>query len=111
MSELGIRRAKASDLPDSMASLRRAIEEAVPVGFESWDKTPKKVSKGWAKLSKEFVEIAEKYPFLGDTKKEKQLGTLGGGNHFVEICLDEGQSVGRLEHHAVPARARPRSPR
>ncbi len=43
----------------------------------------------WATLVDEFDALCELHPRLEKTNNRKHLGTLGSGNHFVEVCLDE----------------------
>ena len=92
----------ASDLPTSLARIRSAIERAVPTGFgmhedATGDDAPKKLSKG-------LHRITERNPRISSMQKDfratwlKQLGTLGGGNHFIEVCLDESQNVWVMLH-------------
>ncbi|QTD45317.1 RtcB family protein [Ottowia testudinis] len=97
----------ASDLPDSLGPLRAAIEKAVPHGMSprrygrdkgSWDTPPPETDAAWTQLVDEFEQICEKYPRLKNTNNYKQLGTLGTGNHFIEICLDEAQAVWVMLH-------------
>ena len=89
---------RAEDLPDSLATLRSAIEKAVPHGSAptrwgrdpgSWDTPPDLVDQKWATLVDEFNALCELHPRLEKTNNRKHLGTLGSGNHFVEVCLDE----------------------
>jgi tRNA-splicing ligase RtcB len=99
---------KAADLPDNLASLRSAIEEAVPHGFSSlhkrhekggWDVMPDAVTRRWqAELDAGFRRIAARHPHLAKGNNANQLGSLGGGNHFVEICLDEADRVWIMLH-------------
>ena len=81
---------EAADLPDSLARTRSAIESAVPVGFAMH---PEPVDAGdelWA----EFDSLDPVVRDLFD-RARRQLGTLGGGNHFIELCLDDsGTSTG-----------------
>ena len=97
----------ARDLPDNLGPLRAAIEKAVPHGMSprrsgrdkgSWDTPPDETDAAWAQLLPEFDAICEKYPRLKNTNNYKQLGTLGGGNHFIEVCLDEAGSVWFMLH-------------
>ena len=96
----------ASDLPDNLSAVRSAIERAVPHGRSpgkrdkgSWgDSPPDNVDVAWAKLEQGFSRITEKYPHLANTNNHVHLGTLGTGNHFVEVCLDENQSVWLMLH-------------
>jgi tRNA-splicing ligase RtcB len=85
----------ASDLPDNLEDLRSAVEAAIPVGFNAHDEpafkgaTPEGIKRQGAELFSEFRGLTDKVQdLLGRAKR--QVGTLGGGNHFVEICLDEG---------------------
>ena len=89
---------RAEDLPDSLATLRTAIERAVPHGSApknrgrdpgAWDTPPDLVDQKWATLVDEFNALCELHPRLEKTNNRKHLGTLGTGNHFVEVCLDE----------------------
>jgi len=86
---------KASDLPDSLQLLRHRIEKAIPVGFEAHEHVTKYAEKH--RLWKEFHNLHEKVQdLLG--KARKQMGTLGGGNHFIEVCLDTEQNVWLMLH-------------
>jgi tRNA-splicing ligase RtcB len=85
----------ASDLPDSLRLLRHRIEKAIPVGFEGHEHVTKHAEKH--RLWKEFHSLHEKVQdLLG--KARKQMGTLGGGNHFIEVCLDTDQCVWLMLH-------------
>jgi tRNA-splicing ligase RtcB len=85
----------ASDLPDSLALLRHRVEKAIPVGFKSHDRVTKHAEK--LPLFKEFHDLTDKVQDrLG--KARKQVGTLGGGNHFIELCLATDQSVWLMLH-------------
>jgi tRNA-splicing ligase RtcB len=98
----------ASDLPDNLGPLRTAIERAIPHGSSpkrrgqrdigAWHDTPDAVDLAWAALKPEFDEICLKTPRLANTNNYRHLGTLGGGNHFVEICLDEVGAVWLMLH-------------
>lgn len=96
---------RAGDLPDNLAGLRRAIEKAVPHGREpgerdpgAWGNPPEIVNQAWAGLLPEFQAIVAKYPKLAKTNNHKHLGTLGTGNHFIEVCLDESGYVWLMLH-------------
>jgi tRNA-splicing ligase RtcB len=101
---------RATDLPDHLGKLRSAIEQAIPHGMTprtrnarggdvgSWNNAPPAVDAAWAGLRGEFEEICRKYPKLRHTNNYKHLGTLGGGNHFVEVCLDEQGFVWLMLH-------------
>ncbi|HVT63413.1 MAG TPA: RtcB family protein, partial [Legionellaceae bacterium] len=86
---------RASDLPDNLEALRSAIEAAIPVGFNSHDEpafkgsAPDGIKKQGSELFSNFRSLTENVQdLLG--KAKRQVGTLGGGNHFIEICLDKG---------------------
>ena len=98
---------RAEDLPDNLGPLRSAIEKAVPHGMSprrhgrdkgSWDTPPDETDRAWAQLKDEFDLICEDYPRLRNTNNYRHLGTLGTGNHFIEICLDEAGAVWVMLH-------------
>ena len=98
---------KASDLPESLAALRARIERAVPHGSVSvrgrahkgsWGVSPDSVVTRWKALADRHDAIVAKYPKLSTKEPHKQLGTLGGGNHFIEVCLDSEQTVWVMLH-------------
>lgn len=85
----------AAALPDSLTLLRHRVEKAIPVGFAAHDRVVKYAEK--LPLFKEFHQLSEKVQDrLG--KARKQMGTLGGGNHFIELCLDTEQAVWLMLH-------------
>src|SRR6218665_135890 len=91
---------RAEDLPDNLAPLRAAIERAVPHGRKpgardpgAWQKAPGSVNTAWSQLEPEFTELCRDYPKLAKTNHIQHLGTLGSGNHFIEVCLDEAGAV------------------
>jgi len=97
----------AEQLPDSLLHTRHAIENAVPHGHSkrrgrrdkgSWGNMPKDVETAWQPLHDQFQLMTEKYPFLKNTNHINHLGTLGGGNHFIEVCLDEADAVWVMLH-------------
>ena len=98
---------RAEDLPDSLSALRATIEKAVPHGSVprhrgrdtgSWENPPELVDTVWAGLVEEFEAICELHPRIKNTNNRKHLGTLGTGNHFIEVCLDEEGSVWLMLH-------------
>lgn len=100
---------KASHLPNSLAAIRSALEEAVPHGrsdnggvndIGSWrSKIPSIVEIEWMGLEPGYKKIVEKHAKLKTRQPpENQLGTLGTGNHFIEICLDEDDNVWVMLH-------------
>jgi tRNA-splicing ligase RtcB (3'-phosphate/5'-hydroxy nucleic acid ligase) len=98
---------KAKDLPESLAKLRGEIERAVPHGFNSiqgryvkgtWSVAPNSVISRWKHLVERHAAIVAKRPQLDAKNPQDQLGTLGGGNHFIEVCLDTDQTVWVMLH-------------
>jgi tRNA-splicing ligase RtcB (3'-phosphate/5'-hydroxy nucleic acid ligase) len=93
---------RAEHLPDSLREIRLAIEEAVPVGFAMHKETPMSVSKAWRKrFAEDYKEMIARFPKLEPKEASaapRQLGTLGGGNHFIELCLDEAGAVWVMLH-------------
>ena len=97
----------ANDLPDSLAGVRSAIELAVPHGRTTargsrdkgaWNDPPKTAQQAWALLERDFRRLCELHPRLKNTNNLNHLGTLGTGNHFVELCLDETDQVWVMLH-------------
>ena len=99
---------KAEDLPTSLLSLRHQIERDIPVGFNEHAKGIPSVSgpyadilrKNLTKTMQEWNNLALKAKLgRADEKKiGRQIGTLGGGNHFIEICLDTNSDVWIMLH-------------
>lgn len=96
---------RAEDLPDNLAPLRSAIERTVPHGRApgardpgAWANVPGTVDYAWAQLEPAFTELCNSYPKLKNTNNRKHLGTLGTGNHFIEVCLDEAGAVWFMLH-------------
>jgi len=97
----------ASDLPDNLEAIRSAIEQAVPHGRSvgrgqrdhgSWGSPPPTIVEAWATLAQRFDRLTDKHPRLKNTNNLVHLGTLGTGNHFIELCLDEEQRVWVMLH-------------
>jgi len=95
----------ASDLPDNLSAWRTAIERAVPHGrtpggrdVGAWTNPPPVVDLAWAELEPGFKLITEKYPKLAKSNHHTHMGTLGTGNHFIEVCLDEADRVWFMLH-------------
>jgi len=97
---------RASDLPDNLAPLRAGIERAVPHGRSAnhgrdkgaWHEPPAPVSAAWAGLAGRFARIAARHPAIEKSNTAVHLGTLGTGNHFIEVCLDERDAVWIMLH-------------
>jgi tRNA-splicing ligase RtcB len=97
----------ASDLPDDLGPMRSAIERAVPHGRTAsggrgdrgaWSEVPDPVSRAWGDLHERFEAIAGKHPKVRRANSVNHLGTLGTGNHFIEVCLDEDDRVWCMLH-------------
>lgn len=94
---------KADHLPDSLKGIRRGIERAVPVGNGkggSHKYVPATVESRLkaSKLKERFDKIRERHAKIASKTYTTQLGTLGGGNHFIELCLDEAGAVWVMLH-------------
>jgi tRNA-splicing ligase RtcB len=100
---------KASQLPDNLAGMRSAIESAVPHGRSpirgcqtrdkgAWGQIPDDVMSAWEPLARRFDALREKHSVLNKTNNINHLGTLGTGNHFIEVCLDEHDSLWFMLH-------------
>ncbi len=93
----------ASRLPDSLRPVREAIEAAVPVGFAAHDEPVAErrvldaLRPGLARILARHERIATMIRDV-HAKWPRQLGTLGGGNHFIEVCLDESERVWVMLH-------------
>jgi tRNA-splicing ligase RtcB (3'-phosphate/5'-hydroxy nucleic acid ligase) len=97
----------ASDLPENLKGIRSAIEKAVPHGRTShggrgdrgaWSNVPAPNMEVWATLKPRYEAILEKHPKLDRGNHVNHLGTLGTGNHFIEVCLDEANAVWFMLH-------------
>jgi len=97
----------ARDLPDRLKKIREAIENAVPHGRThqggrgdrgAWHHIPERTANVWATLKPAYDLILEKHPRLNRGNDVNHLGTLGTGNHFIEVCLDEAGSVWLMLH-------------
>lgn len=93
----------AAQLPDDLKPLRLAIERKVPVGFNQHKQIKAKAST-LTPLQLRLKRITDKHQGLlrmlrdFDRTWQRQLGTLGGGNHFIELCLDEADQVWVMLH-------------
>jgi len=97
----------ASQLPDNLARLRSAIEAAIPVGLgqHDWDKVRgSSHARAGRPLNDRLDRIVARHGGIMKMQRKFvqtwicQLGTLGGGNHFVEICIDEDERVWIMLH-------------
>jgi len=93
----------AADLPEHLRGVRRAIERAVPVGFD-WHKADSAPASACRPLERGYRRILERHPDIARRIRDPQrrwigqMGTLGGGNHFIELCLDEADRVWVMLH-------------
>lgn len=94
---------KSSQLPDNLAEMRNAIERAVPVGLRA-HKTVSIRTSACKKMAAGVDWLFAKHPALMKRLKQpqtiwtKQMGTLGSGNHFIEVCVDENKDVWIMLH-------------
>lgn len=89
----------ASDLPDDLSPLLRSIERAIPAGVgrgHAWGSQSSGALRAstWLARNRPATALSEKL----DKKSRDQMGTLGSGNHFVEISLDENDRVWAVLH-------------
>ncbi len=100
---------RRDDLPDSLADMRSVIEASVPHGRTnhgqegdegawSW-RIPPHIIDYWNKvLSEGWIRIVGAHPKLAHERALNQLGTLGTGNHFIEVCVDTDDNVWVMLH-------------
>ena len=97
----------AADLPDDCKGLRSAIERAVPHGRTNggrrgdrgaWSDLPARAEDAWKRLRGDYERILARHQKLDRGATAEHLGTLGTGNHFIELCLDESQRVWVMLH-------------
>lgn len=98
---------RAQDLPDSLSALRSAIEAAVPHGRTNdggtgdrgaWGDTPPAIGLIWSGMAEEYARLVSKHPKVKAYNTHAHLGTLGSGNHFIEVCLDRKARVWVMLH-------------
>src|ERR1700686_1129352 len=97
----------ARELPDNLKRIRGAIEKAVPHGrtnnggrgdVGAWREIPTRNVEVWQTLKPRYNAILERHPKLDRGNHSNHLGTLGTGNHFIEVCLDDSDSVWFMLH-------------
>ncbi|MET9397255.1 RtcB family protein [Kitasatospora sp. NPDC002965] len=93
----------AEDLPDDLSRLRTRIEQAIPVGrgLHSDPVDPGRLhgvpTGGWDDFWQRFEAVAPEVKWRRD-RAAQQMATLGGGNHFIEVCVDDGGAVWLMLH-------------
>lgn len=98
---------RAEDVLGKADLVRAAIEAVIPHGRThdggpndrgAWGDVPEYVGRQWQKLEADFRPLAAAVPKLDTGRQAQQLGTLGTGNHFVEVCTDEEGFVWVMLH-------------
>lgn len=98
---------KADALPDNLHAIRSEIEKAVPHGRTdngglndrgAWGDLPESVALRWGHLAEGYAKIIAKHPKAVTYNTARHLGSLGTGNHFIEICLDDEDHVWVMLH-------------
>ena len=86
---------KSSILEGKLKDLRHEIERAIPVGFNEHKESDTDASRweGWAEFERLHKGVQSR-----KAKAMKQMGTLGGGNHFLEVCHDTEDNVWLMLH-------------
>jgi tRNA-splicing ligase RtcB len=99
---------KESDLPDSLGHVRAVMERATPHGrtnngaagdVGAWkDNVPVSALNRWVSILERYEAITTKHPKAKSYNGLNHLGTLGTGNHFIELCADENQDLWIMLH-------------
>jgi tRNA-splicing ligase RtcB len=101
---------RAAALPDSLGAVRAAVEQAVPHGRTNnggpgdrgaWGEPPLPVREAWGRLGgdERYERLVERHPKVDrNATPLAHLGTLGTGNHFIELCLDDEDRVWVMLH-------------
>ena len=90
---------RAEDLPTDLRGVRNAIEHVVPVGKAAHRDATPAAERAWkADLGERYDRVVERAPKVSTRNVREQLGTMGGGNHFCEVCLDEAGDVWLVLH-------------
>ena len=94
---------RAEDLPDDLRKLRSGLERAVPVGHAA-HRDPVDVRRVSEVRSRDWDAFWARFDTLAEGVRDRreraacQMGTLGGGNHFLEVCLDDDGAVWVVLH-------------
>jgi tRNA-splicing ligase RtcB len=99
---------RAEQLPDNLFGLRSDIEAAVPHGrtdnggrndVGAWQvEPPAAAAEKWTSLKAGYDDVVARHPKAAHPRGFGHLGTLGTGNHFIELCLDEAGDVWVMLH-------------
>jgi tRNA-splicing ligase RtcB (3'-phosphate/5'-hydroxy nucleic acid ligase) len=98
---------RAEHLPDNLHACRSAIEAAVPHGRTdnggkndqgAWGEASGDCLTSWRGLAGTYSDIIAKHPKAESYNNARHLGTLGTGNHFIEVCIDESGDVWAMLH-------------
>src|SRR5512135_4855 len=91
-------------ISDNAQELFEKISNAVPHGGErgketgNWADVPESVAQVWSRISPKYREIIGKHGKTSSRNAGTQLGTLGGGNHFIEVCIDQDDKIWFMLH-------------
>lgn len=89
----------ASQLPDSLAKIRSRIEEQIPVGNADNQRLRSAAEKAYTPMDPLYKDLIARHPEIEPRRHPSmQMGSLGGGNHFIELCIDENQHVWVMLH-------------
>ena len=88
----------ADELPSDLSAIRKNIERDVPVGQAYHHRVPGPAVNAWESIEVDFARLFERYPKLRKGNEPHGLGTLGSGNHFIELCLDAHNRVWIMLH-------------
>ena len=94
---------ESEQLPDSLSRVRAAIERAVPVGVDEHGESDAR-RDACAPLAHRLSQVVRRHPKIAKMQRDheskwvRQMGSLGGGNHFIELCLDEVGHVWVMLH-------------
>lgn len=101
---------RPDQLPDNLHGVRSALEASIPHGRTdnggtgdrgAWGDVPEAVGTEWVRLREDtrLTEVKEKHKKLfTQDSGARQLGTLGTGNHFVELCIDTENNLWLMLH-------------
>ena len=96
-AKTGLNRA---DLPDDLSDIRKAVEHQIPLSAGRYNASVKKTAKPRVERLEASAAALGRLEFYNKTSRNwrKQLGSLGSGNHFIEVVLDEEDGVWAFLH-------------